>query len=91
MIFGIFTVTVNRAHFSEYSGEVFHPDPCVRLGRNLKFETVRAVNAATAFALSRLLSGGGEAFVAGRAGPHLGGVPAPGLRAVGAALVVAVQ
>jgi hypothetical protein len=60
--------------------------------RNLQFETVSAVRSAATFALSRLLRGGcGEALVRGFAGASLGGMPAPGLCAVVAALVVAVQ
>jgi hypothetical protein len=45
---------------------------------------------AAALALSSLLSGG-EALVGGLASAGLTAVPAPGLRAFGAALVVAVQ
>ena len=47
--------------------------------------------AAAALTLSGLLAGGGEALVGGFAGEVLGGVLLPGLGAVGAALMVAVE
>ena len=59
--------------------------------RVLKFEAVAPIAAAAALALSGLLAGGGQALVGRIAGTVLGGVLTPGLRAVGAALVVAVQ
>jgi hypothetical protein len=60
--------------------------------RELEFEPITLVPTAAAFALSGLLhSGGGDAFQCSGAGAVLGGVPAPGLGAVSAALVVAVQ
>src|ERR1700677_4027169 len=59
----------------------------------LKFETVTLIEAAdaAALALSGMLAGGVQALVGGVAGTVLSGVPAPGMRALGAALVVAVQ
>jgi len=60
-------------------------------GRTLKIETAPAVHTAAAFAVGRPLSGGGDAMVGGVAGAGLGTVLTPGLRALGAALVVAVQ
>jgi hypothetical protein len=50
-----------------------------------------AAAAAAALALSGMLAGGGQALVGGVAGTVLSGVQAPALRAVSAALVVAVQ
>ena len=61
-----------------------------RRGRQLKLETVPAVSTAAAFALTTLLSGNGDAFVGGFAGAGLGLVLAPGLRAIGASLVITV-
>ena len=58
--------------------------------RHLKFETVPAVSTAAAVALTTLPSGGNDAFECGFASAGLDDVLAPSLRAVGAALVVAV-
>ena len=56
---------------------------------DLEFESVPP--AAAACAVSGLLCGGGDAFERGVAGAVLRGVPPPGLRALSASLVVAVQ
>jgi hypothetical protein len=55
----------------------------------LEFESIPLV--AAALAVSNLLSGGGDALVCGFAGAGLSAVAAPGLDAVGTALIVAVQ
>lgn len=65
--------------------------PLSNVGRyqSLKFEPMPPV--AAAFAFGGLPGGGSEALECRFAGAGLGSVPAPSLRAVGAALVVAVE
>ena len=57
----------------------------------LEFEPIAPASTAAAFAVSGLSCGGPDAFERGLAGAVLRGVAPPGLRAISASLVVAVQ